>query len=112
LSIPLKAPQYSHIEGASEITYSSGGSPQYYSDAYKIFKNNNNIDIPFSEIFNVDWNVVHNVDYYKIDKNGEYIVNPESGEREISAMCVDYIPKLYDLIRTDSEGYSYRYQGL
>lgn len=112
LSIPLKAPGYSHIEGASEITYTSGGAPQYYSDAYKIFLNNDSLVNPFIEVTGVNWDVVHDVDFYKKDKNGKYVINQETGEKEISAMCADYIPKLNYLVRKSSAGTSQRYQGL
>jgi hypothetical protein len=95
LSIPLKAPDFSHIEGATEITYSSAGSPSYYSDAYKIYKNINDTSNTFIEIKDVDWNVVHDLEFYKLDKKGNPVINEFTGEREVSAMCVDYIPKLH-----------------
>lgn len=113
LSIPLKAPGYSHIEGATEITYNSAGSPQYYSDAYKIFENNEvSMANPFMENMEVDWDVVHDVDFYKLDKNGKRIVNEETGEYEISAMSADYIPKLNNLIRANASGRPTIYKGL
>ena len=113
LSIPLKAPGYSHIEGATEITYNSSGSPQYYSDAYKIFENNEaSIANPFTENMEVDWDIVHDIDFYKLDKNGNRIVNKETGEYEISAMSADYIPKLNNLIRANANGRPTIYKGL
>ena len=113
LNIPLKASGYSHIEGATEITYNSAGSPQYYSDAYKIFINNeDSIANPFLENMEVDWDVVHDIDFYKLDKQGNRIVNPETGEYEISAMSADYIPKLNNLIRANATGRPTIYKGL
>lgn len=113
LTIPLKAPNYSHIEGATEITYNSAGSPQYYSDAYKIFVNNeDSLTNPFLENMDVDWDVVHDVDFYKLDKQGNRIVNAETGEYEVSAMSADYIPKLNNLIRANANGRPTIYKGL
>lgn len=112
LTIPLKAPYCSHIEGATEITYSSSGSPSYYADAYRIYKNVNDIEQPFKEeTENIDWDVVHALEFYKLDRNG----NPEiddTGEKVVSAMSADYIPKLHQIQRTNPKGYSTMYQAL
>ena len=115
LNIPLKANGYSHIEGATEITYNSSGSPQYYSDAYKLFMENENdtTDNPFLEVAvaDLDWNIVHNVDFYKI-VNGQRVINQNTGEYEVSAMAADYIPKLKPLFRYNADKSLVRYQGL
>lgn len=115
LSIPLKASGYSHIEGATEITYNSSGSPQYYSDAYKLFMENENdtTDNPFLEIetSDLDWNVVHSIDLYKT-VNGQKVMNQNTGEYEVSAMAADYIPKLKPLFRYNSNKSLVKYQGL
>ena len=115
LALPLKAPGYSHIEGAQEITYNSSGIPQYYSDAYKIFKEGHEdgiINNPYTEIMDVDWNVVHDINFYKLDGNGRPIINKESGEAEIASMSRDYVPKLTQLLRYNSHGILHTYQAL
>jgi hypothetical protein len=113
LAIPLKAAGYSHIEGATEITYGSSGSPQYYTDVYKIFQENSSdtattpfIEVPVSTL---DWNVVHNIDFYKIGKDGEKVIDPNTGEYAVSAMAQDYVPKLSYLYRYDASGYLAQY---
>lgn len=112
LTIPLKAKGYSHIEGATEITYSSSGSPQYYTDAYKLFQENeDDTTNPFLEVLNLDWNVVHDIDYYKL-VNGKKVMNESTGEYEVSSMAADYIPKLGKLYRKDPSGNLIAYQGL
>jgi hypothetical protein len=60
----------------------------------------------------VDWDVVHDIDFYKLDKQGNRIVNAETGEYEISAMSADYIPKLNNLIRANATGRPTIYKGL
>lgn len=115
LSIPLKAPGYSHIEGAQEITYNSSGVPQYYSDAYKIFKEGHEDGVmnnPFTEISKTDWNVVHDINFYKLDKSGKPVINKETGEAEVATMSKDYIPKLCQLLRYNSHGILQTYQAL
>ena len=115
LNIPLKANGYSHIEGATEITYNSSGSPQYYSDAYKLFieNENNTTDNPFLEVSvsDLDWNIVHSIDLYKT-VDGKKIKNPNTGEYEISAMAADYVPKFKPLFRYNADKSLVRYQGL
>lgn len=112
LTIPLKAPEYSHIEGATEITYSSFGSPSYYTDAYRIYKNWNETEEPFvEEVENIDWDIVHALEFYKLDANGNPEFN-EIGERAVSAMSADYIPKLHQLQRPNPDGYTTIYLGL
>ena len=109
LTIPLKAPDYSHIEGATEITYSSAGSPVYYTDAYRIYKTSSET---FAEdTYNIDWDVVHSLEFYKLDKNGEPEIN-DLGEKTVSAMSADYIPKLHQIQRKNPDGYATIYQAL
>jgi hypothetical protein len=104
LALPLKAADISHIEGATDITYSASGAPTYYADAYRIFTNNSSDTAPFTEILNVDWDVVHDLEFYKLDSQGHPIINDFTGEKEVSAMSVDYVPKLQSLLRPDDTG--------
>jgi hypothetical protein len=67
---------------------------------------NDSLVNPFIEVTGVNWDVVHDVDFYKKNKKGGYVINEETGEKEISAMCADYIPKLNYLVRKSSSGTS------
>jgi hypothetical protein len=59
---------------------------------------------PFTEISKTDWNVVHDINFYKLDKSGKPVINKETGEAEVATMSKDYIPKLCQLLRYNSHG--------
>lgn len=100
LNIPLKRKEYTHIEGAQEISYSSAGSASYYPDAYRIFYTNDITRMPTEEYDGITWSILHDLDLRVKGEDGEY-KKDSSGAYIVSNMATDYMPSLNRINRED-----------
>lgn len=79
LPIAIKAEGYSHIEGAREVIYNHQGVPSYYTDAYILYKlEENELKVPEYTSVNVNWSI-------------------KDGENATNNVVQSYIPVLKDI---------------
>ena len=79
LPIAIKAEGYSHIEGAREVIYNHQGVPSYYTDAYILYKlEENELKVPEYIKVNANWSI-------------------KDGEGATNSVAQSYIPVLKDI---------------
>lgn len=79
LPIAIKEEGYSHIEGAREVIYNHQGVPSYYTDAYILYKlEENELKVPEYIKVNANWNI-------------------KDGEGATNGVAQSYLPVLKDI---------------